>query len=149
MFPHIPEPSIRYDLQRTGSVDVTCERILTEGRLPEPPTGFFPPISTPQTQPQNTTTNTNTTNLATPNSKASSSKKSPSLISRFGLESKLNANGNGGNGVDEGDESLGNVSMESLKGKEREKVGGWGEEKVEREKRLRERKEKMILDARR
>lgn len=148
MFPHISESSIRYDLQRSGSVDVTCERILTEGRLPEPPAGLFAPTPTPTNQNQNqnrtngnaTTNNINNGALTTPNSKASSSKKSPSLISRFGLESRLSED-------DSSDISLGDVSVESLKGKEKANMG-WGEEKGEREKRLRERKEKMILEAR-
>ncbi|KAI3614696.1 hypothetical protein CBS9595_003967 [Malassezia furfur] len=34
MFPHIPEPSIRYDLLRSGSAEATCERILQDGYLP-------------------------------------------------------------------------------------------------------------------
>lgn len=34
MFPHIPEASIRYDLQRSGSAEATCERILQDGYLP-------------------------------------------------------------------------------------------------------------------
>ena len=41
LFPHIPDASIRYDLQRSGSVEETCERILNEGGLPSPPAGFF------------------------------------------------------------------------------------------------------------
>ena len=130
---------------------MTCERILTEGRLPEPPAGLFAPTLTPTNQNQNqnrtngntTTNNNNNGTLTTPNSKASSSKKSPSLISRFGLESRLNQE----TGDDSSDINLGDVSVESLKGKEKANMG-WGEEKGEREKRLRERKEKMILEAR-
>lgn len=35
MFPHIPVPAVRYELERTGSVEGTIERILRDGRLPE------------------------------------------------------------------------------------------------------------------
>ena len=34
MFPHIPERSIRYDLLRSGSAEITCEKILQDGFLP-------------------------------------------------------------------------------------------------------------------
>jgi coupling of ubiquitin conjugation to ER degradation protein 1 len=35
MFPDIPLAAIRYDLQKTGSVEVTCEHILrNNGILP-------------------------------------------------------------------------------------------------------------------
>jgi coupling of ubiquitin conjugation to ER degradation protein 1 len=33
-FPHIPAEAIRYDLARTGSVELTCENILRDGELP-------------------------------------------------------------------------------------------------------------------
>ena len=34
LFPHVPEDAIRYDLQRSGSAEATCDRILNEGGLP-------------------------------------------------------------------------------------------------------------------
>lgn len=34
MFPHIPVEAIQYDLQKTGSVEQTCDNILREGTLP-------------------------------------------------------------------------------------------------------------------
>jgi coupling of ubiquitin conjugation to ER degradation protein 1 len=34
MFPHIPVTAIRRDLERTRSVELTCERILRDGGLP-------------------------------------------------------------------------------------------------------------------
>lgn len=35
MFPNIPIPAVRFELERSGSVETTVERILREGRLPE------------------------------------------------------------------------------------------------------------------
>lgn len=35
MFPNIPLPAVRFELERTGSVETTVERILRDGRLPE------------------------------------------------------------------------------------------------------------------
>ncbi|KAF8925739.1 hypothetical protein BGZ58_000517 [Dissophora ornata] len=37
MFPHIPTAAIHYDLQKTGSVEQTCDNILRDGALPMPP----------------------------------------------------------------------------------------------------------------
>ncbi|KAG0234091.1 hypothetical protein BGW41_001228 [Actinomortierella wolfii] len=37
MFPHIPVAAIQYDLQKTGSVELTCENVLRDGTLPMPP----------------------------------------------------------------------------------------------------------------
>ncbi|KAI7827067.1 hypothetical protein BC939DRAFT_445673 [Gamsiella multidivaricata] len=37
MFPHIPTAAIHYDLQKTGSVEQTCDNILRDGTLPMPP----------------------------------------------------------------------------------------------------------------
>ena len=34
MFPHIPTAAIHYDLQKTGSVEQTCDNILRDGALP-------------------------------------------------------------------------------------------------------------------
>ncbi|KAG5440445.1 hypothetical protein PCK2_000473, partial [Pneumocystis canis] len=45
MFPNIPIESIEYDLERTGSVEVTTETLLTHGRLPNPPPSFIPRMS--------------------------------------------------------------------------------------------------------
>jgi coupling of ubiquitin conjugation to ER degradation protein 1 len=40
--PHLSEAQIRHDLQRTGSVQETVERVLNEGTLPLPP-GYVEP----------------------------------------------------------------------------------------------------------
>src|SRR6185369_8060321 len=34
MFPNIPPAAIQFDLQKTGSVEVTCDNILRDGGLP-------------------------------------------------------------------------------------------------------------------
>ncbi|CAG8446279.1 1763_t:CDS:2 [Ambispora leptoticha] len=55
MFPNIPPAAIQFDLQKTGSVEVTCDNILRDGGLPLPP----PPIA-PIAPTQSTTTNAST-----------------------------------------------------------------------------------------
>ncbi|KAI0777965.1 hypothetical protein BC629DRAFT_620912 [Irpex lacteus] len=40
MFPDIPSDNIRYDLLRTGSVQLTSNKILERGYLPPPPAGY-------------------------------------------------------------------------------------------------------------
>ncbi|CAG8559780.1 8469_t:CDS:2, partial [Ambispora gerdemannii] len=49
MFPNIPPAAIRFDLQKTGSVEVTCDNILRDGGLPLPPPSIAPivPIQSP------------------------------------------------------------------------------------------------------
>ncbi|GBB85284.1 hypothetical protein RclHR1_11840007 [Rhizophagus clarus] len=37
MFPNTPPAAVQYDLQKTGSVEVTCDNILRDGGLPLPP----------------------------------------------------------------------------------------------------------------
>ncbi|RKP23984.1 hypothetical protein SYNPS1DRAFT_23920, partial [Syncephalis pseudoplumigaleata] len=37
MFPHLPPAAIRRELERTHSVELTCERILRDGTLPTLP----------------------------------------------------------------------------------------------------------------
>lgn len=143
LFPHIPDASIRYDLQRSGSVEETCERILNEGGLPSPPAGFF---STAETS-----TSPNAANLGAQNvhraptnaaavrssSATSASDKSPNLISRFGLQSRLTSD-NQPSMLDSHPSSSNQGSSSS-----------WATTPEERARILKDRKEKMILEARR
>ncbi|CAG8770481.1 1741_t:CDS:2, partial [Acaulospora morrowiae] len=80
MFPNIPQASIQYDLQKTGSVEVTCDNILQNGgSLPPPPvaTSFAIP-STSQASSSSTSTSVN------------SSLTQQSLIDRYKLQEAVN-----------------------------------------------------------
>ncbi|KAG9297722.1 hypothetical protein G9A89_011237 [Geosiphon pyriformis] len=49
MFPNIPPAAIQFDLQKTGSVEVTCDNILRDGGLPLPPPPVTPAAPIPST----------------------------------------------------------------------------------------------------
>ncbi|CAG8453592.1 8948_t:CDS:2 [Cetraspora pellucida] len=49
MFPNIPPVAVQYDLQKTGSVEVTCDNILQHGSLPLPPPTVASPFAVPST----------------------------------------------------------------------------------------------------
>ncbi|RHZ50869.1 hypothetical protein Glove_490g59 [Diversispora epigaea] len=49
MFPNIPPAAIQYDLQKTGSVEITCDNILQNGGLPLPPPAVIPTLGVPST----------------------------------------------------------------------------------------------------
>ncbi|PWY98535.1 hypothetical protein BCV70DRAFT_201852 [Testicularia cyperi] len=140
LFPHISEASIRYDLQRSGSAEATCERILNEGGLPNPPAGFFGSVEPRSPAPTSTSTSIGSGNThaspQTPNASASSktASKSPNLISRYGLQSRLAT-----------PEKNHDASSSSAPGSS---PNGWAQTPEERAKILRDRKEKMILEAR-
>ncbi|KAF9585441.1 hypothetical protein BGW38_002380 [Lunasporangiospora selenospora] len=82
MFPHIPTAAIHYDLQKTGSVEQTCDNILRDGDLP------MPPAARPPTPP--------TASASTSTASGSSSGSSPSvngnLIQRFKLQDAAEQN---------------------------------------------------------
>lgn len=142
LFPHIPDASIRYDLQRSGSVEATCERILNEGGLPSPPAGFFG-TAEPSTPSHAATLRAQNANRTTPNGAASSSStglstpsKSPNLISRFGLQSRL------------GSDDLPSTPQSHTSTSSRGSPSSWATTPEERAKLLKDRKEQMILEAR-
>ncbi|KAF6767166.1 Ubiquitin system component Cue [Kalmanozyma brasiliensis GHG001] len=142
LFPHIPDASIRYDLQRSGSVEATCERILNEGGLPSPPAGFFS-TAEPST-PSNTAATRAQNNRTTPNAAASASastsstpSKSPNLISRYGLQSRIVSAGDVPGTPDSHASSSSHGSPSS-----------WATTPEARAKLLKDRKEQMILEAR-
>ncbi|KAL1918722.1 uncharacterized protein VTP21DRAFT_2744 [Calcarisporiella thermophila] len=80
MFPSIPISAIKYDLQLTGSCEVTCDKILQQGGLPLPPnaqaSSSNPPSST-----------TSSTTLSARISSASNNTTPPlsSLLHRYNL----------------------------------------------------------------
>jgi len=122
MFPDIPVDNIRYDLLRTGNVELTSNKILERGFLDAPPPAYFtiyPRMPVGQTQA--TATGTNATSSSKP-------KSAQSLISRYNLEGRTVS--------DDGSNILG---------------GGkavWEDSSEKREASLRERKAQMILAAR-
>ncbi|SNX82893.1 uncharacterized protein MEPE_01599 [Melanopsichium pennsylvanicum] len=141
LFPHIPDASIRYDLQCSGSVEATCERILNEGGLPSPPAGFFGTAepSTPSiaatlraqhaNRPSNGATSSSASSISTPS-------KSPNLISRFGLQTRI---------VDDMPSTPSSNTSVNSHGS----PSSWATTPEERAKLLKDRKEQMILEARR
>ncbi|KAG8926316.1 hypothetical protein FRC00_003040 [Tulasnella sp. 408] len=88
MFPDQPYDNIHYDLLKSGSVELTCNKILEHGFLPPPPQVYFTlyPTQAPPTPaaPQPT---------SLPSSPASSSNATskPSLIDRYGLKERVEA----------------------------------------------------------
>lgn len=146
LFPHIPDASIRYDLQRSGSVEVTCERILNEGGLPSPPAGFFG-TAEPSTPSNAATLRAQAAQNAnrTPNGAAASGSasalstpsKSPNLISRFGLQSRI-----------AGEDDLLSTPKSNASTSSQGSPSAWAQTPEERAKLLKDRKEQMILEAR-
>ncbi|TKY87353.1 hypothetical protein EX895_004030 [Sporisorium graminicola] len=143
LFPHISDASIRYDLQRSGSVEATCERILNEGGLPSPPAGFFG-TAEPSTPNNAAALRAQNTNHTTANGAASSSasslstpSKSPNLISRFGLQSRLATS-----------DDLPSTPQSHMSTSSQGSPGSWATTPEERAKLLKDRKEQMILEAR-
>ncbi|WFD35179.1 hypothetical protein MCUN1_002029 [Malassezia cuniculi] len=164
MFPHVSKTAIHYDLLQTGSAEATCDKILRDGTLPEPPAGFrLPEIPGTHTTPvaaqahvasaglgagsvagtpapaglavPNTPAQSTTTATASPNTVSPTA----SLIAKYRLEERLQ------------DEITDDVEITN-KGKER--VGrvdpqAWAAQASDREAELRERKARMVLAARR
>ncbi|KAM0752443.1 hypothetical protein T439DRAFT_324531 [Meredithblackwellia eburnea MCA 4105] len=139
MFPHVSVASVRYELERTGDVQGAVDRILRDGALPEPPAGFFvDPSATPAPPPVQAAPPA--THTPAPSSSSSATPATPaSLIQRLGLQHRA---------VDES--GSGSASVPSTPDKGKGKVGsGWEATPEARERNLRERKEKMVLEARR
>ncbi|KAK6906930.1 hypothetical protein L486_04349 [Kwoniella mangroviensis CBS 10435] len=146
-FPHVPLPNIIYSLSRTRSAQATSEEILERGTLPTPPPNFQIPASLlPSTPPSSTTTTT--TNTPSSNNGKSQNAKNSSLIDRYNLSSRIPTPSHKGkekelpDEVDSGASTP--VSISETEGKKH-----WEDTREKREMGLRERKEKMILEARR
>ncbi|KAF9481786.1 hypothetical protein BDN70DRAFT_875919 [Pholiota conissans] len=122
MFPDIPVDNIRYDLLRTGSTEVTTNRILERGFLEAPPAAYhtlYPRNPTAPAAP--TRAGAATTALA--------KKKTESLIQRYHLEERA--------------KKVEDIKEEQLGGK-----AVWEDSAEKREASLKERKAQMILAAR-
>ncbi|KAF7760515.1 hypothetical protein Agabi119p4_11191 [Agaricus bisporus var. burnettii] len=129
MFPDIPADNIRYDLLRSGSIEVTTNKILEKGYLDAPPAAYYTlyPRTNRAPQPH-----------AHPHDRRSAShaerkaaEKKETLISRFKLEQRI------------GSEKGEIVNEEDVGGK-----AVWEDTAEKREASLKERKAKMILAAR-
>ncbi|RKP07139.1 hypothetical protein THASP1DRAFT_31050 [Thamnocephalis sphaerospora] len=118
MFPHIPTAAIRRDLERTRSVEITCERILRDGQLPTLPSDFAPShaVATPAAA---------STGASAGRPAATSQAAQPSLIRRFNLSDR---------------------NLDGVDDKTVDRV--WEADSRKREDRLRSRKEQMLLRAR-
>jgi len=129
MFPDMPVDNIRYDLLRTGSTEITSNKILEKGYLEPPPQSYYrlyPRAETPQTAPTTTTTSA---------AKSTAIKTAPSLISRFNLQDRLVQTEE----IDSLPETLGTGGSTK---------GVWEASPDKREQSLKERKAQMILAAR-
>ncbi|KAK9466170.1 hypothetical protein V1512DRAFT_264033 [Lipomyces arxii] len=120
--PALTVEQIRYDLERTGSVEVTIDRVLAEGGLPMPPNAV--PVA------------------PTPSASTSSAAQTqyPDLISRYNLKEKLNT----GDSL----EKIDSTSTSSEGSGARNKMK-WSQSKEQRQEMLRKQREEMILRARR
>ncbi|KAF8504300.1 hypothetical protein F5888DRAFT_1654470 [Russula emetica] len=130
MFPDIPHANIHFDLLRTGSVELTTNKILERGFLDAPPEAYFtlyPRQSGSDVVPRPagapTTARTATT--------ATQARTKETLISRYGLESRLS----GADSVPSPEQDAGGRAV-------------WEDTSEKREASLRERKAQMILAAR-
>jgi len=119
-FPDIPRDNIQYDLLKTGDVEVTSNKIIEKGFLEPPPAAFYRAFPRQDDQQQANST-------ASQSSASSSKTQGPSLIQRYQLEKRL-------------DESVANSSPSN--------AAAWEDSAEKREASLRERKAKMILEAR-
>jgi len=130
MFPDIPKDNIRYDLLRTGSVEMTTNKILERGFIEPPPQSYYTlyPRTPAPSQPNQTTS-----------SSSSIPKPRNTLISRYNLQSRVSQ---------QDQESTPTLIPDELDVGAGGGKAKWEDTPEKREASLRERKEKMILAAR-
>ncbi|KAG9311386.1 hypothetical protein JVU11DRAFT_8495 [Chiua virens] len=129
MFPDIPTDNIRFDLLRTGSVELTTNKILERGFLDPPPPAYFTLYPHPDGRRPTTAPAPARPNAPAANPPAVATVPQPSLIERYRLEHTL---------VDDQD-----LSQADAGGKAK-----WEDTPEKREASLRERKAQMVLAAR-
>ncbi|KAJ7472288.1 hypothetical protein B0H11DRAFT_1349393 [Mycena galericulata] len=124
MFPDIPPDNIRYDLLRTGSVELSSNKILERGFLDPPPPAYFTLYPRENVEPA--------ARPAQAGGATSTAVKAPnqSLIDRYNLQDRVVHSG-----------PL--ISEEEIGGK-----AVWEDSSEKREASLKERKAQMILAAR-
>ncbi|ETW75462.1 hypothetical protein HETIRDRAFT_391084 [Heterobasidion irregulare TC 32-1] len=137
MFPDIPRENIHYDLLRTGSVELTSNKILERGFLDAPPPAYFTLYTRSSTAAATATAAVAGAGARATAATAASAKRKPeTLISRFRLEDRVAA---------EPDASA-DAALPAP-----EEAGGravWEDSAEKREASLRERKAQMVLAAR-
>ncbi|CAE6528792.1 unnamed protein product [Rhizoctonia solani] len=119
-FPQESIDNIRYDLLKSGSVEITSNKILERGALDRPPPAYF------TLYPQTPAADVTTTDTPAPSATANTSAKAASLISRYGLENRAKEDS----------------------GTEFSDKAAWEDSAAKREASLKERKAQMILAAR-
>ncbi|CAE6461530.1 unnamed protein product [Rhizoctonia solani] len=117
-FPQESIDNIRYDLLKSGSVEITSNKILERGSLDRPPAAYFT-LYPPTPAADVTTTDTPAPSTNTPT-------KAANLISRYGLENRAQEDS----------------------GTEFSDKAAWEDSAAKREASLKERKAQMILAAR-
>jgi len=133
MFPDIPPDNIRYDLLRTGSIEVTTNKILERGYLEAPPATYYtiyPRAETPAAPAAPASARSN----ASASSSSALPKASESLISRYNLQNRV-------------DSFVSDVPETPQNGANDGKAE-WQDTAQKREATLQERKAQMILAAR-
>ncbi|KAF7313814.1 CUE domain-containing protein [Mycena chlorophos] len=123
MFPDIPPDNIRYDLMRTGSVELSSNKILERGFLDPPPPAYY------TLYPRNPTPAPRPAQAAGTSSAVRKTAPQPTLIERYNLQERV-----------EEKETFSEAD-----------VGGkalWEDTAAKREASLKERKAQMILAAR-
>ncbi|KIL61630.1 hypothetical protein M378DRAFT_80723 [Amanita muscaria Koide BX008] len=133
MFPDIPADNIRYDLMRTGNVEMTTNKILERGYLDAPPQAYWtlhprPNNGSTTQRPANSTT-TSATSSSSGSSSSQQSKPKDSLITKYNLQERIT--------------TAETIPEDSVGGK-----AAWEASPEKREASLRERKAQMILAAR-
>nr|GAT58895.1 predicted protein [Mycena chlorophos] len=123
MFPDIPPDNIRYDLMRTGSVELSSNKILERGFLDPPPPAYY------TLYPRNPTPAPRPAQAAGTSSAVRKTAPQPTLIERYNLQERV--------------EEKETFSDSDVGGK-----ALWEDTAAKREASLKERKAQMILAAR-
>jgi len=129
MFPDLPNANIHYDLLRTGSVELTTNKILERGFLDAPPEVYF--TLYPRQSGADIVRSAGAPTAARTAIAATQARPKETLISRYGLETRL--------------------PSEDIVPSPQQDAGGravWEDTAEKREASLRERKAQMILAAR-
>ncbi|KFY24021.1 hypothetical protein V493_05490 [Pseudogymnoascus sp. VKM F-4281 (FW-2241)] len=131
MFPQVGRRTIMWDLQRNGgNIAATTERILSGRGLEEPPQTFRPPM------PPAAASSSSQTGAGTRTETPKPSQ--PDLIARYNLGAKLAASSND-------DKETAEASRSGSPGGTK----AWSQNKTERQSLMQQRREEMILAARR
>ncbi|KAF8513051.1 hypothetical protein JB92DRAFT_2925191 [Gautieria morchelliformis] len=128
MFPHIPRGNIHYDLLKTGSVEITSNKLLERGYLEAAPPTYFQLFPAESGSPAAGQSSGQPPTAAISSSKVAAKS---TLISRFDLEDRLRSEA----------EALSATTDAGGK-------ATWEDTAERREASLRQRKEQMVLAAR-